>query len=131
VARDSTATSIEADLGEFGRVDLLLNRSGHKEGFRLPCGGPKETFEPGVYEGMIDFVGEGGYTRAAAVSPPSPFSGSATAHRNLNSLLLSWQGSLKLAFPGRTVSLAGPSVHVSLVHAHLTRSDSSDVEVGI
>lgn len=226
-ARDSTATLIEADLGKLGRVDLLLNRSGHEESFRLPCGGPKETFEPGVYEGTIEFEGEDGYTRAAASSvafapgllfrsidcngsgsgesagtgipgarlkglsfahdriltfqvnknsrhsrvfysasvreqrngidiyrtiegtagpgafdfdpdlrsatltPPSPFSGSATARRDRDSLLLSWQGSLKLTFPGRTVSLIGPSVHVSLVHAHLTRSNSSHVEVGV
>jgi hypothetical protein len=226
-ARDSTATSIEADLGKFGRVSLLLNRSGYEESFRFPCGGPRETFEPSTYEGTFEFEGEGGYTRAAAtsipfapylfvgsidchgsgsgessgpgvpgarlkglsfahdrvlafqvnknsrrsrvfysasvreqregiyihrtiegtagsgafrfdpnlrsatLSPPSPFSGSATARRDRNSLLLSWQGNLKLAFPGHTIPLAGSSVHVSLVHAHFTRSDSSSIKVGI
>lgn len=226
-ARDSTATSIEADLGSLGRVDLLLNRSGREESFRFPCGGPKETYEPGVYEGAFEFKGEDGYTsvaatsvpfqpaaffsirdcngsgsgeatgtrvpgarlkgisfahdriltfqvnknnahshalysasvreqrdgiyiyrttegtagpaafqfdphlRSATLSPPAPFSGSATARREPDSLLLKWQGNLKLAFPGRTVSLTESSVHVSLAHAHLTRSSSADVEVGL
>lgn len=224
-ARDTTATSIEADLGKLGRVDLLLDRSGREESFRYRCGGPKATYEPGVYEGTFDFEGEGGYTRATASSipfapgsfflsgdcngsgwgesagsgirgarlkglsfahdriltfkvnkngrhsnvvysasikeqlagvyiyrsiegtagpaafrfdpdlrsatlrPPSPFSGSATARRDPNSLLLAWHGNLELAFPGRTISLAGPSVHVSLAHAHFTRSNDSSVTV--
>jgi hypothetical protein len=214
-------------LGKLGRVDLLLNRSGREGKFRFPCGGPQETFEPGVYEGTFEFEGEGGYTRVAAgsvpfeptaffitgdcngsgsgestgtgipgarlkgiffahdrilafqvnknsrhsrvfysaslrerrdgiyvyrtiegtarpdafhfdphlrsatVTPPLPFSGSATIRRERDSLLLRWQGSLKLAFLGRTVSLTGPGVHVSLVHSHLTRSNSSNVEIGV
>jgi hypothetical protein len=226
-ARDSTATTIEADLGKLGTIDLLLRRSGYEESFRFPCGGPQETFEPGVYEGVFEFEGEGGYTRAVAnsvafapdlffrfvgcggsgsgetsgpstpgarlkglsfahdrvltfqvnknnahsrvvysasvreqregiyiyrttegtagsaafhfdprlrsatMSPPAPFSGSATAHREPDSLLLSWQGDLELAFPGHTISLADPGVHVSLAHAHYTRSNSSTVEVGL
>jgi len=220
------ATSIEADLGKFGRIDLLLNRSGREESFRFKCGGHKETFEPGVYEGTFEFEGEGGYTRVATSSipyvptllfrsitcsgsgsgesagpgvpgarlkglsfahdrvltfqvnknnrhsrvvysasvreqrdgiyidrttegtagpgaflfephlrsatlrPPAPFSGSATARRDSDSLLLQWQGNLELAFPGETVPLAGPGVHVSLAHAHLTQSDSANVVVG-
>jgi hypothetical protein len=226
-ARDSTATSIEADLGKFGRIALLLNRSGREESFRFPCGGPKETYEPGVYEGTLEFTGEGGFTHVAAssipfqpgaffltrdcngsgwgesagsgvsgarlkglsfahdriltfqvnknsahsnvvysasvreqregitidraiegtagpsafhfdpglrratLSPPAPFSGSATARRNPDSLLLKWQGSLELNFPGRTIPLAQPNVHVSLVHAHFTRSSDSSVTVGL
>jgi hypothetical protein len=227
-ARDSTATSIEADLGRLGRVDLLLNRSGREESFRFPCAGPKFSYEPGVYEGTFEFAGEEGFTRATAssipfepgsfflagdcngsgygeatggpdiagarlkgvsfghdriltfqvnknnprsrvvytasvreqlggvyiyrtiegsagpgafrfdphlrsarLSPPAPFSGSATARRDRSSLLLSWQGNLVLAFPGHTIPLAGPSVHVSLVHAHFTRSNSGSVAVGI
>jgi hypothetical protein len=225
-AKDSTATSIEADLGKLGRVDLLLNRSGREESFRFKCGGPKETYEPGVYEGTFEFEGESGYTRAVAssvplepglfslsigcsgsgygetsgpgtvgarlkglsfahdriltfqvnknnphsrvvysasvrerragiyiyrttegtagsdafhfdpelrsatLSPPAPFSGSATASSDPDSLLLGWHGNLELAFPGRTIPLAGPGVHVSLAHAHYTRSNSSTVEVG-
>ncbi|HEY3552160.1 MAG TPA: hypothetical protein VGK66_00590, partial [Solirubrobacterales bacterium] len=69
-ARDTTATSIEADLGKLGRVDLLLNRSGREESFRYRCGGPKVTYEPGVYEGTFEFAGEGGYTGAVASSIP-------------------------------------------------------------
>jgi hypothetical protein len=68
--RDSTATAIDADLGKLGRVDLLLNRSGREESFRWRCGGPKETYEPGTYEGTFEFEGEGGFTRAAAISVP-------------------------------------------------------------
>jgi hypothetical protein len=226
-ANDSTATAIEADLGRLGKVNLLLRRSGYEESFRFPCGGPKESFEPGVYEGTFEFHGEGGYTRAVAssvplepaaffltrdcngggsgesagtgipgarlkglsfahdrvltfqvnknnprsrvvysaslreqidgiyvyrtvegtagpaafhydpnlrsarLSLPAPFSGSATARRRPGSLLLKWHGNLELAFPGRTIPLAGPSVHVSLAHAHLTRSNNSSVTVGI
>ena len=226
-ARDTTATSIEADLGKLGRVDLLLNRSGREESFRYRCGGPRVTYERGVYEGTFEFEGEGGYTGAVAssipfapgsfflagdcngsgwgesagsgvtgarlkglsfahdriltfkvnkngprsnviysasvreqlegvyiyrtiegtaapaafhfdpdlqsatLSPPAPFSGSATARRNPDSLLLTWHGDLELAFPGRTISLDGPSVHVSLVHAHFTRSSDSSVTVGL
>jgi hypothetical protein len=51
--------------------------------------------------------------------------------RDRNSLLLSWHGNLKLSFPGRTISLAGPGVHVSLVHAHFTRSKTGSVKVGL
>jgi hypothetical protein len=67
--------------------------------------------------------------RSATLSPPAPFSGSATAHRTRGSLLLAWHGDLQLAFPGHTVSLAGSNVHVSLDHAHLTRSDSASVGI--
>jgi len=225
-ARDGTATTIKADLGTLGRVNLLLERSGVEKTVRWKCGGPKWSYEPGIYRGVFEFKGEGGYTgatatevaldpmpfflangcggsgsgeargpglpgarlkglsfahdriltfqvnknnrhsrtvytasvreeregvhiyrtiqgttgpeafrfdpdlRTATLSPPAPFSGSATVHRNSNSLLPIWRGNLALAFPGRTIPLAGPGVHVSLEHAHLTRSDSADVEIG-
>jgi hypothetical protein len=40
-------------------------------------------------------------------------------------------GDLTVAFPGRTVRLADPGVHVSLVHARLKRSTSGNsVSIG-
>jgi hypothetical protein len=225
-ARDTTATAVKADLGSLGRVDLMLERSGLEEPFRWPCGGPKESYEPGTYRGIFEFKGEEGYTGAsvsevrldplpfflaygcggsgsgeargpglpgarlkgvsfahdriltfqvnknnqrsptiysaslqeqqegiriyrtiqgtagsgafsfdrdlgrATLSPPAPFSGSATLRRDPDSLLADWQGNLKLAFPGHTIPLADPGVHVGIEHAHLTRSDDSSVEVG-
>jgi len=224
-ARDTTATAVKADLGSLGRVDLLLERSGTEEPFRWPCGGPRESYEPGTYRGVFEFKGEEGYTSASAsevrfdplpfflahgcggsgsgeargpgspgarlkgvsfahdriltfqvnknnrhssviysaslreqrdgvqiyrtiqgtagpgafsfdrdlgkatLSPPAPFSGSATLRRDPDSLLADWQGNLKLAFPGHTIPLADPGVHVGIEHAHLTRSDDSSVGV--
>lgn len=226
-ARDGTATAIKADLGALGKVDLLLERSGEEKSARWKCGGPRWTYEPGIYRGVFDFEGEGGYTGATAtevtldplplifggdcngsgsgetrgpgipgavlkglsfahdrvlnfqvnknsrrskvvytaslreqhegvyvyrmiegtagpnafrfdpdlmratLSPPAPFSGSATARRERDSLLLSWQGNLELSFPGRTIPLAGANIHISLQHAHFTRSGSGNVKVGI
>jgi hypothetical protein len=66
----------------------------------------------------------------ATLSPPDPFSGSASATRTPNSVLPSWTGGLSLDFPGRrNVPIAGPDVHVSLVHAHFTRSSDSSVVI--
>jgi len=226
-ARDTLATVVKADLGSLGRVDLILNRSRREATFRWPCGGPEETYEPGLYEGTLEFKGEGGYTRATATAIPfapsaffflaggcggsgsgeslgpgipgarlkglsfghdriltfqvnkngptaktiysasvrerhdgifihrevdgtagpgafrfdrdletatlsasAPFSGSATLRRSHDSLLPRWRGDLKIAFPGHTIPLAGPSVHVSLMHAHRTESGSSHAEAG-
>jgi len=66
----------------------------------------------------------------ATLKPPEPFSGSATLRRDPDSLLADWQGNLKLAFPGHTVPLADPGVHVGIAHARLTRSDDSNVVIG-
>ncbi|HEX5592697.1 MAG TPA: hypothetical protein VFX35_05060 [Solirubrobacterales bacterium] len=225
-ARDATATALEADLGRLGRVDLLLERSGVEKTVRWKCGGPKVTYEPGVYRGVFEFKGEDGYTSASAsevsldpmpffpatgcgssghgetwgpgipgarlkglsfahdriltfqvnknnrrsrvvysasvheqrdgiriyrtiqgtagpgafsfdrdldsatLRPPAPFSGSATLRRDPDSLLAGWQGNLQLTFPGHTIPLADPGVHVSLVHAHLTGGDSGSVVIG-
>jgi hypothetical protein len=37
---------------------------------RPRCLGGSETYEPGTYEGIIEFNGEEGYERARATSPP-------------------------------------------------------------
>lgn len=68
--------------------------------------------------------------RAATLSPPVPFAGMATARRDPGSLQLIWNGNLTLAFPGHTISLAGPGTYVNLQHAHFTRSNDSSVTVG-
>lgn len=60
----------------------------------------------------------------ATLSPPAPFSGSGHLRRSRNSQSPIWTGNLALAFPGRTIALAGPSVHVSLRHARLRHGQS-------
>lgn len=208
-----TATSIEADLGPFGRVDLVMRGSGREKTVSIRCSkGQKYPYETGVWEGVVEFRGEGGYAhgratrlpvlpyissycgsgsgrgesrgsderpgarlkgisfahgrvlsfqvnknrpraralfeaqirerregvkiyrfadgwlptsafrfdpdlRTAMLSPPAPFSGSASLYRRPNSVPPLWGGDLALEFPGRTVHLAGPGVNVNLEHA--------------
>jgi hypothetical protein len=57
--------------------------------------------------------------RTATLDPPAPFAGSASLRRDRNTVSPLWAGNLKLAFPGQTVPIAGPAVHVSLEHARL------------
>jgi hypothetical protein len=218
-----TPDSIRADLGSLGRVDLVLHRSGHETSVDTRCLSHPERYEAGAYEGIVEFNGEGGFTRAratkvagrptdalvvrrfcdrlgsaesrgsnepgarlagisyahdrtlkfqvnknrpdgetlfsatlnerhdgiriyrqlagaaparafrygrnlrtATLSPPAPFAGSATLTRSRNSLSPFFTGDLTAAFPGRSVRLAGHGVHVSLVHARLTKSSSSN-----
>jgi hypothetical protein len=68
------------------------------------------------------------HLRSATLNPPSPFSGSASLHRSPNSVGPRWRGDLAIDFPGRKVRLAGPGVHVSLVHACFTLSDRPSAE---
>jgi len=222
-----TADSIRADLGSLGKVDVVRRPSGREKTVHPRCLGGAWTYEPGTYEGLIEFNGEEGYTRAkasrvaelpeplvflgnapcgdgygeaigpsepgarlrgasfahgrsltfqvnknspkartvftatlrerrggiligreltgvekpsafrfdsnlrtATLTPGAPFSGSASLSRSENSVSPIWTGGLKLAFPGHSgVSLAGPGVHVSLVHARFTRSQGSYVEI--
>ncbi len=65
-----TATSIRADLGSLGKVDVDLVPAGKKETARPICGGRPVTFERASYEGTIEFHGEGGYTDVTATSVP-------------------------------------------------------------
>ncbi len=70
--------------------------------------------------------------RTATVYPPAPFSGSGHLRRTPNAVSPIWTGSLTLAFPGRSVALAGPSFHVSLEHARRTHGNNSGaLTVGI
>jgi hypothetical protein len=63
--------------------------------------------------------------RTATLSPPAPFSGSASLRRDKNMVSPLWNGNLMLAFPGHTVPTAGPAVHVSLEHARLDYGNNS------
>ena len=62
-----TETSIEADLGAVGRIDVDFVPSGEARTERPECGKPV-TFDGGRYEGVIDFEGEHGYSEAHATS---------------------------------------------------------------
>jgi hypothetical protein len=214
-----TADSVRADLGALGRIDLVLHLSGQKKTVDIRCSHESETYEAGTFEGIVEFDGEHGFTRAratklagrpafaltarhfcqehgtgesrnqnepgarlaglsfahgralkfqlnknraggrviysatlkerrggirifcelsgvapagafryradlrtATLSPPAPFTGAATLTRTPNSVSPHLAGSLTIAFPGKSVRLAGQGTHVSLVHAYLNRS---------
>jgi hypothetical protein len=73
---DGTVTTdgIEASFGSLGRIDVTLHRSGRQKVAHFKCGGLRLTYEPGRYEGAIEFEGEGGYTRVdQSVAQLSPF----------------------------------------------------------
>ncbi|HWT90916.1 MAG TPA: hypothetical protein VN179_07350 [Solirubrobacterales bacterium] len=58
---------VKADLGPFGKVDLVRRPSGRLRTIPIRCsGGDTYTYEPGVYEGIVEFRGEKGYTSARA-----------------------------------------------------------------
>jgi hypothetical protein len=59
-----TETSIEADLGEVGRIDVDFVPSGQARTERSECGGRPLIFDGGRYQGVIDFEGEHGYSQA-------------------------------------------------------------------
>ncbi|HEY3492466.1 MAG TPA: hypothetical protein VGK43_05915, partial [Solirubrobacterales bacterium] len=64
--------------------------------------------------------------QTATVSPPAPFSGSASLSRARNSVSPLWSGDLAIEFPGRKVSLAGPGMNVNLVHACFQLFDKAE-----
>lgn len=68
--------------------------------------------------------------RTATVSPPAPFSGSAHVSREADAVSPLIAGDLTLAFPGHTVPLAGPEVHVSLEHARITHGEHGNASIG-
>ena len=61
-----TADSIRADLGSIGKVDVVRHPSGREKTVHPKCLGGAWTYEPGTYEGVIEFNGEENYTRATA-----------------------------------------------------------------
>jgi hypothetical protein len=60
-------TSVSADLGALGSVDLHFVSAGRPRSEPTPCGTPKRVqVERGTYEGSIDFRGEEGFASARA-----------------------------------------------------------------
>lgn len=60
----------KADLGPFGRVDLALHPSGRTRKIHVRCTKQSYPFESGTYDGVVEFKGEQGYTRASATQFP-------------------------------------------------------------
>ncbi|HEX6204345.1 MAG TPA: hypothetical protein VFZ29_00870 [Solirubrobacterales bacterium] len=66
-----TETTIQADLDPFGRVDLVMRGSGRVRTIPIRCSrGQKYPYETGVWEGMVEFRGEGGYVNGRETSLP-------------------------------------------------------------
>lgn len=61
-------TSIEADLGTIGRIDVDFVSSGQSQAERSACGRRSVLVDSGRYEGTIDFRGEEGYSQVHASS---------------------------------------------------------------
>ncbi len=61
-------TSIEADLGAIGRIDLDFVSSGESRTDHSDCGGKPVLVDTGRYEGTIDLVGEERYSEVHASS---------------------------------------------------------------
>jgi hypothetical protein len=61
-------TSIEADLGSVGRIDVNFVPSGRAKKERSQCGGRSVAVDSGRYVGSIDFKGEQGYSEVHATS---------------------------------------------------------------
>lgn len=59
-----TADAIQADLGDIAKVNVIRRPSGQEKTVHRKCLGGPLTYEPGTYEGVIEFNGEEGYTRA-------------------------------------------------------------------
>lgn len=67
-----TEESIEADLGELGKVSVAFHRSGQP--ISGVCGDREIRFDSGSYEGVIGFHGEEGYTSVEATTVPGDIS---------------------------------------------------------
>lgn len=60
-----TDTSIEADLGALGEIEVTFRPSGRARRARSSCDERPVSFDAGYYEGIIDFKGEEDYTAVA------------------------------------------------------------------
>jgi hypothetical protein len=65
-----TETSISADLGGLGSVDLHFVPSGQPWAERSTCDSEPIEIDSGFYEGRIEFEGEEGFTKVDAVRAP-------------------------------------------------------------
>jgi hypothetical protein len=61
-----TPEAIHVDLGNLAKIDLARRASGRTKTVHPKCLGGAFTYEPGTYEGVVEFNGEDGYTRARA-----------------------------------------------------------------
>lgn len=65
-------TSVSADLGALGLVDLRFVPAGRPRPERTPCGTPRRVeVERGAFEGSFAFRGEEGFARATATRMPA------------------------------------------------------------
>ena len=66
-----TASTLRADLGPLGKIDLDVSPSGREKRVQANCGGEAEAFEyePLRYTGTFEFHGEEGYSDAATANP--------------------------------------------------------------
>jgi hypothetical protein len=65
-----SATSVKADLGALGRIDVAYSPSGRTKTAKSSCGGGPLRYDAGFFEGTIDFTGEEGYTEVTATRAP-------------------------------------------------------------
>jgi hypothetical protein len=61
-----TETSIQADLGALGKIDVSFHADGSTQVVKPRCGGRPISLAGGSYQGTISFHGENGYTAAEA-----------------------------------------------------------------
>ena len=61
-----TDGSIQTSLGGLGVIDVIWRPSGRRKKTRSACGEKPVSFDPGTYEGRIEFNGELGYTELHA-----------------------------------------------------------------
>jgi hypothetical protein len=61
---------VQADLGALGKVDLAVRGSGREKTVPVKCSRESIAYEPGSYEGIVEFNGEGGYTSVSAARVP-------------------------------------------------------------
>jgi hypothetical protein len=59
-----TPDTLRADLGSLGGIDVVRRPSGREKKVHPKCLGGAQTYEAGTYEGIIEFNGEQGFTRA-------------------------------------------------------------------
>jgi len=69
-----TATEIVADLGALGELSVQFEASGPPEPVRPSCEEGTITYEPGFWEGTIEFTGEQGFTSAQSSRTKAIFS---------------------------------------------------------
>lgn len=63
---------VKADFGPFGKVDLAVHPSGQLRRVDIKCSKHSYEFEPIAYEGIFEFEGEDGYTRASTTAARLP-----------------------------------------------------------